>query len=481
MSALELAASIKSGERRAIDVVEETLAAIDQARALGAFAHLCPDLARDQARRIDATDKAELGPLAGVPVPIKDLTNVQGQPCEFGSALMVGHVSSLTDGIVSKLHDAGTITVGKTTAPEFGFPAYSETSIGLPARTPYDTRRSAGGSSGGAAAAVAAGLVPAAHASDGGGSIRIPSACCGTVGLKPSRGVVSPGPYGQPGPGLVTDGVITTTVGDAAAFLDVIAGSGPADTFSRPHDAWRAGETYLSALNKNVGQLRIGILTEPLNVDHVDLHPHALCALQTTAHALESMGHVLDVVSRPITTRQWRSFMPLWTGAAAAMDLSVHQEEMLRPLSRWLREEGKKLSAADYARALSSVQSLGGLISRALTGYDLLLTPTLSGPPPFPSEIVLDDPAADFEAQCRLTPWGSVWNMTGWPSISLPVYRGEVDGVELPFGVMINGLAAGQDSLILSVARDLEEALPWPRVTPIRELRDTPPSVPGRE
>lgn len=469
-TALETARAVRARDVSAREVLEQTLARAEERGSVGAFAHLTGEYAAAQAERIDQliSRGSDPGALAGVPFPIKDLTQVRGLPCEYGSATLVGHVAKVSDGVVLKAEAAGTLTVGKTTTPEFGFPAYTEPVTGPPARTPWDIRRIAGGSSGGAAAAVASGIVPVAHATDGGGSIRIPSACCGTVGLKPSRGVISPGPHATYGAGLTTDGVISRTVADTATFLDVLSGPWPGDAWMPPVDQFRdrAG-SYAGAARSQIHPLKIGFLTEPLNVDSIDLHPQARRAAEILGRALEEAGHHVEPVSRPITSEQWRAFMPLWTGAAAAMDLDEDGESTIVELSRWLREEGQSLTGADYAVAVTEVQRLGQRISGAWQGYDLILTPTLSGPPPFPADIVLSHGRDDFAAQCDLTPWGSVWNMVGWPSITLPVHSAPVDGVTLPFGAMLSGTAPGQDGLLLALAADVERRIPFPGIVPI--------------
>lgn len=466
LSALDLAAAIRAGDVSAHEVLDHTLARIESFPEVGAFAHVTEKLARQQA---DATDaRAAEGaalPFDGVPLPIKDATAVAGQPWEQGAAILVGNVAEQDDGVVTLLKEAGTLMVGKTTAPEYSFPAYTEPEIGAPARTPWDVSRTAGGSSGGAAAAVVTGMVPAAHASDGGGSIRIPAAACGAVGFKASRGVVSPGPAGVSGAGLTTHGVITRTVEDSAALLDVLAVRWPGESYHPPRDeVLDLAGSYLEASRKSTGLLKIGLLLEPLNVDSVDLHPAAEEAALRLAGTLESLGHSVTRVDRPFAPEDWLAFMPLWTGAAAAIPLSKEDEGNVTELTRWLREEGKRLSAADFAVAVSAVQTLARKAAIGWADVDVILTPTLSGPPAFPGDIKLPDGKADFEAQMRFTPWASVWNMTGNASITLPVHRAEVDAVELPFGAMLGAVKPGGDALLLSLARDVEEADPWPTI-----------------
>lgn len=466
MSGLELATAIKNKEVSATEVLDESLEQMYAFPQVGAFAHITEDLAREQAAQTERrVREGQARPFDGVPVPIKALTPVRGQPHESGSRLMVGNIATENDGVVDLLQQAGTLTVGLTSAPEFGFPAYTEPETGPAARTPWDTRRTAGGSSGGAAAAVATGMVPVAHASDGGGSIRIPSACCGTVGFKPSRGVVSPGPTGVSGSGLTTDGVITRTVADSAAFLDVLAKPWPGETYHPPRDPVRdrAG-SYLLATQMPPGLLRVGLLLEPLNLDSVDLHPEARNAALRMSGLLESMGHLVEEVSRPITSDDWLAFMPLWTGAAAGIPLADEDLDKVTELTRWLRSEGLKLSAADYNNAVNSVQRLTRKVANGWNNYDIIITPTLSGPPAFPEEMKLPSGEADFEAQKLFTPWGSVWNMTGNASITLPIHRAEVDGIELPFGAMVGAVKPGGDALLLSIASQIEQADPWPQI-----------------
>src|SRR5690625_1365709 len=243
LSAVELAAAIA---RKEVGAVEVTQQALDRAAELndrvGAFITITPELALEQARAVqravaEADDHAQLPPLLGVPLPIKDLNQVAGVPMTAGSAALRDFVPEEDDGVVTLLRRAGTTMIGKTNTPEFGLPPYTEPDVAPPARNPWDLSRTAGGSSGGAAAAVAAGITPIAHGSDGGGSIRIPAAACGLVGLKPARGRVSPGPLGTDGAALATNGVITRTVADTAAALDILAHHWTGDTYTAPPPA----------------------------------------------------------------------------------------------------------------------------------------------------------------------------------------------------------------------------------------------------
>ncbi len=485
LSAIELATAVRRREVTAADVLARTLeraATVD-----GAFVHLAPEHARAQAQKLDddAAAGAEMPPFAGVPCPVKDLSQVKGLPFAAGSAVMAGHTAEVDDGVATLLERAGTLMIGKTTTPEFGLPCYTEPATGAPARTPWDPRRTAGGSSGGAALAVAAGVVPVAHGSDGGGSIRIPAACCGVVGMKPSRGLVSDGPIGVPGIGLVSHGVLTRTVRDTAAFLDVLSARWPGDAPSPVSGSLLAavdaavvggpsagslpaGErpAYPGEVPPGPRGLRIGVLTEPLNCDDAEIHPEALAAVARASESLRALGHEVLAAPRPMTGADWMSFMPLWSVGAASVPIPPEFESYLMPLTRYLREMGRGFTGAQYAGATAAMQGLTRQIAVAWAGFDAILTPTLSGPPALPEDLQLADPAADFEAQKRFTPWTSVWNMTGAPSISVPLHRADVDGITLPFGVMLGGTAIGQDARLLALAVQLEAADPWPLFAP---------------
>lgn len=472
LGALETAAALRSGELDAREHTEQTLtAAREVGGTVGAFAHVLEDLSRRQAeaaateletaRRTGTLDRlAAERPLLGVPLPIKDLTQIAGEPFEAGSAVLRGNRAEVTDGVAQLLMDAGTVTIGKTSTPEFGMPCYTEPATGAPARTPWDVRRTAGGSSGGAAAAVATGIAPLAHGTDGGGSVRIPAACCGIVGMKPTRGLVSPGPSSGEGMGLVTDGMLARTVRDAALGLDLIAGNRPGDFMPWP----RRGDSYLQACEQEPGHLRIGVLTEPL-ASEAEAHPAALRGVERAVELLRGLGHETTVVPAPFTAQQWRSFMPLWTVGAATIPLGPEQEAELLELTRWLRQQGREYDGVQLAQALAGVQTIARRTGEAFAEFDVILTPALSGPPAFPEELQLPDGADDFFAQCDFTPWTSGWNITGRAAMSVPVHRERLDGVELPFGVQLGATRPGDEALLLSLAAQLEARDPWPRVT----------------
>lgn len=453
-TALALAAAVRAGERTALSVVEDVLALAHALNpTLGAFASICDDHARARASELDAAAAAgRLGaaPMAGVPLPIKDVVEVDGLPFEAGSEALRGNVGRQTDAVAARLVAAGSVTVGKSATPEFGLPCYTEPAGAPAAVTPWDPSRMAGGSSGGAAAAVAAGIVPIAHASDGGGSIRIPASCCGLVGHKASRGLVPTLPTRVPGPGLVTDGVLTTTVADTALGLDVLA----------------PGHHFLAGLDGPIPALRVGVSTTPAICDTADVHRVCIGAVEQVAAMLSDLGHAVVPAPPAFDPARWAAFDAVWTTGAASIPLPPQAEPRLTAMTRWLRDRGRRVSGVEYAAALADIQRLEYDVDQAWAGLDVVLTPTLAQPPAHVGALCdEDDPAADFQAQIEFTPWTSVANLTGRPSLSLPLVRAEVDGGELPIGVLLTGRRGG-DALLLRLAAVLEELAPWPRTAP---------------
>jgi amidase len=466
LDALTLATALRRGDASATDVLEHTLERAERlGPAVGAFVTLTPDLAREQARaaddalvaaRRDGTADA-LPPFLGVPLPIKDLTMVAGVPMAAGSAALQEFVAPVDDGVVTLLRDAGTVMVGKTNTPELGLPPYTEPDVAPPARTPWDLTRSAGGSSGGAAAAVASRIVPVAHGNDGGGSLRIPASATGLVGLKPSRGRVSWGPHAVDGVGLAAHGVLTRTVRDTAAFLDVLAVNRPGDTFVAPGGPGPAG-SYLAACDTPPRSLRVGVLTAPVIADDADVDPACLHAVDHGVALLDALGHDVAEAPVPFPAEDWAAFAALWSVGALSAPVPAEAEGLLTPLTRWLRATGHEQTGLAYAQAFAGMQRLTQRVASVWEPFDVVLTPTLAQlPAPIGSLRDDADPAGDFAAQCRFTPWTCVAKLTGRPSVSLPL--GWTDD-PLPVGVMLTG-RLGDDALLLALSAQLEAADPW--------------------
>jgi amidase len=465
LTALEQAAAVRRREVSSLELTEHYLERTDRLDAtVGAFVTRTDDLAREQARaadeRIASADPDEpLGPLFGTVVPAKDLVFVAGVRCRLGS-VAYDLVPLGDDNVVTRMRQGGLVMTGKTATPEFGLPCYTEPDpeLGPPARSPWDLTRTAGGSSGGAAAAVAAGLASAAHGSDGGGSIRIPASVTGLVGIKPARGRISNGPLRDPVGELPHQGVLARTVADAAALLDVLAGAFPDDPFPAP--PLPSGKTFLAAASRDPGRLRIGRYRTPV-VAETELHPAVVAAYDEASALLESLGHEVVDAAPPFTPAQVPAFEAVWSILALLTPVAAEDEERLMPLTRWLRERGRSVSGIELAGSVSLMRIIARAAIAASAAYDVVLTPTLADLPALVGGLRDDaDPAADFEAQKRFTPFTSPYNMTGQPAMSVPLAWPEVDGVVLPVGVQLVGRPYTEATLI-SLAAQLEQAAPW--------------------
>jgi amidase len=456
--ALAQADALAAGEVGADELIDAALARADEMAQIGAIVRLTEQLARSQASDVPPAGLARTAQtrLAGVPTLVKDLYRVAGQPTGYGTAAFAPVLAELDDNHVRRLRGGHLPIIGASTTPEFGLPCYTEPDAMVPTRTPWDLRYGAGGSSGGAAAAVAAGIVPVAVGSDGGGSIRIPASCCGVVGFKPSRHVVSTGPGPADAAGLVAFGPIGRTVADVAALLDVIAGGMPGDASARPVPA----DGFLAAITSagvRKGRLRIGRqIVGPIDPD-APVHPACLSALDAVCGALSDAGHAIVDIDSPFDRSVIADFETVWSVGAASIDLPAGAEQHLTPLTRYLRAQGRTHTGADHARALAGLSGAARLALDRCADLDLIVSPTLAQPPALVGALRNDtDPAADFAAQKAFTPFTSAHNVTGQPSISIPATV--ADG--LPIGVMIAG-APGADALVLQIAAQLEAQLGW--------------------
>ncbi|MCZ4498316.1 MAG: Amidase [Marmoricola sp.] len=461
LTALEQGAAVAAGDTSSAALVEHYLERAERLNAsLGAFVTFSAEQAR--ARALTVTGD---GPLAGVPTAIKDLNATAGVRTAYGSALLAGYVPEVSDEVVLRIEAAGLVSLGKTNTPEFGSPCYTESAVAPPAVTPWDISRMAGGSSGGAAAAVAGGLVPLAQGSDGGGSIRIPASCCGIVGLKPTRGRISGAPsYGEV-TGLATIGPLARTVRDAAAFLDVMAGRAVGDPFWAPD----AARSFLAACDDDPGRLRIARFSAPVIADTA-VDPDCLRAWEDASLLLESLGHEVVDIDVPMPRDAVPTFETCWavlTGLST-VGLDAASRAQLQPLTRWLGQRGEQVSGPAFGLALGELRRIAARTLQVLAPYDAVLTPTLARLP-LPVGALRDDadPAADFEAQKRFTPWTSMWNVTGSTAVSLPLHHAEAPGSTsgLPVGVML-AAAPGREDLLLGLAAQVEEANPWAGRTP---------------
>ena len=449
LTALEQGELVRGGEISSAELVDHYLDRADRLDSVGAFVTLTPEQARGRAVGLPESSS----PLRGVPTAIKDLNLTAGVRTSFGSPVFADYVPDISDAVTLAIENAGLVSIGKTSTPEFGSPCYTEPEGAPPAVTPWDRTRMAGGSSGGAAAAVAAGLVPVAQGSDGGGSIRIPASCCGLVGLKPTRGRISGYPmYGDP-VGLATAGSIGRTVRDAAALLDVLAGRRAGD----PSWAPPPSSSFLSACDRDPGHLRIARFIEPVIAD-TPVDSECVQAYDDASRLLDGLGHELVDVPVPLPPEAVPVFETCWSVLTALSVVPPDKEHLLRPLTRWLTERGHAVSGPEFGLALGAMRRFAAGALEALAAYDAVLTPTLAAPPlPVGAIRNDDDPAADFEAQKAFTPWTSAWNVTGMPAVSLPLHW-TPDG--LPVGVMLAARPA-EEELLLSLSAQIEAAAPW--------------------
>jgi amidase len=458
LTALEQGELVRRREVSPLELVEHYLERAhrvddDPSTTVGAFVTLTDDLARARAGQLETLERGGSSPLFGVPTAIKDLNLTQGVRTTFGSPVYADFVPDVSDGVTLSLEAAGMVSLGKTATPEFGSPCYTEPEGRPPSVTPWDRTRMAGGSSGGAAAAVAAGLVPVAQGSDGGGSIRIPASCCGLFGLKPTRGRISGAPmYGDP-VGLATAGPISRTVRDAAAMLDELAGRRVGDPSWAPPPLG----TFLAACDRDPGHLRVARFTEPVLLAAA-VDKACLDAVVDASRLLESLGHEVVDVAVPLPREAVPVFETCWSVLTAMSPVPPEQEQLLRPLTRWLTERGRAVSGPDFGLALGELRRVAAAALTALSPYDAVLTPTLAALPlPVGAIRDDDDPAADFEHQKRFTPWTSAWNVTGMPAATLPLGWTD-DG--LPVGVMLAARPA-EEELLLSLCAQVEAAAPW--------------------
>lgn len=457
--ASELAGMVRAGEVSASELVQTSLERIEQLNPqLNAFVEVDGERALAAAAQVQPGDER---PFAGVPIAIKNNRAVQGLRLTYGCSLMAEHVADYDHNVTRRLKDAGFIVVGSTTLPEYGILPVSEARVFGPTRNPWDLERTPGGSSGGAAAAVASGMVPVAHGNDGGGSIRIPAACCGLVGLKPQRGRISAAP--ELGDSLLgIDGVLTRTVADTAAILDVLEGYEPGDATWAPAPA----EPFAVAGKREPGALRIAVTTLPPVADAV-VDPLCAQAVSDAAGLLRELGHTVEEVDPP-----WQvdgvqdlfgavfsihiSLSIAYSGLMAGREPSA---EDMEPMSWAIFSMTNHFNAVQGMAVTTQLEAFTRQLVAFLEPYDVLLTPALAERPlPLGTlDTAAPDPMSTFTRSGLFTPFTPTFNASGQPGISLPLFHGE-DG--LPLGVQLVGRPAGEAGL-LALATQLETARPW--------------------
>lgn len=422
------------------------------------------------------------GLFAGVPMLLKDLAQEQaGHPCTMGSQALRSHIPDRDSEFVTRTREAGLIIIGRTATPEFGLKAITESRLWGPTRNPWDTARTPGGSSGGSGAAVAAGIVPLAGANDGGGSIRIPAAYNGLFGLMPSRGRISAGPHAAEGwTGASSDHVVSRTVRDSAAMLDVLAGSAAGDPFviPKPSAPWR------ELMQESPGQLRIAVFTE--SPYGTEVAPECVEAAEQTARLLESLGHRVEYASPGYDGMALaRCYMALYFGEVSALMAKAREQFAARDddfelETRLLGMLGQAMPLPEYVRRRQQWNEFARALGDFFNSYDLYLSPTTGQ---MPARIGEMETPAHLKLMARLmlslragklvhksgqvdqmvldslarTPFTQLANLTGTPAMSVPLYW-TPEG--LPVGVQL-GAAHGGETRLLQLAAQLEEAAPW--------------------
>lgn len=408
---------------------------------------------------------------SGVPFLIKDLVlQAQGRACEMGSRLGQGLVAPADSDLMQRFRAAGLICLGRTTTPEMGYNIATETVAAGISRNPWDTGRSPGGSSGGSAAAVAAGIVPLAHANDGGGSIRIPAACCGLVGLKPTRGRVPIGPGAADGlGGFGIEFGLTRSVRDAAALLDAVQGAGTGDPYVIPAPS----HPYLAALERPSGPLRIAVSGDAWSGVPVD--PQILAALRATAHACERLGHHVEEAQPTLdaeafaqaNTDLWSAHIAHWVADICAATGRAASPQTLEQATLAIYEHGAALTAVQLLHADDTFNRVNRAFGNFFNDYDLLLTPTTAQ---LPWKVGTHNAQAGSYTARSWTdhvfaeaPFTAVFNCTGQPAISLPLARSDSG---LPIGMQFVA-RFGREDVLLALAAQFEQLLPWPRLAPL--------------
>jgi amidase/6-aminohexanoate-cyclic-dimer hydrolase len=461
--AVGLAGLVAAGAVTPAELLEAALVRVETLNPrLNALVHLQTEVAR----RLIAAGLPD-GPLRGVPFLLKDLgAEAIAFPASNGSRLLADTRYVKDSELYLRLRRAGLVTFGRTTAPEGGIGPATEAAVyGAPTRNPWDLGRTPGGSSGGAGAAVAAGILPAAHGSDGGGSIRIPASCCGLFGMKPTRARLPGGPdAGEGWAGMAIDGFLTRSVRDTAALLDATAGA----DVGAPYWAPPLAGTLPAAISRPPPRLRIAFATTTFADEAID--PECRAAVEAAAALLAELGHTVEealpAVDVMTMMRAWTRIVACGTALWVERKLRARgrplEEGELEPVARGACALAARLSGADYLAAVETIHAFGRDLARFFLGYDALLTATLAEPPALVGRFRhasedFEDYRLGPEGVLPYSPFTALFNASGPPAASVPLHW-TADG--LPVGVQL-ATAFGADELLLALAGELEAARPW--------------------
>ncbi len=403
----------------------------------------------------------------GVPFLIKDLVlHAANIRCDMGSRwihALGGYTSSYDTHLMARFRQAGLATIGRTATPEFGFNITTESLLNGPTHNPWDPARMAGGSSGGSCAAVAAGIVPMAHANDGAGSIRLPAACCGLVGLKPTRGRIPIGPDADEGiSGLGVEFAVTRTVRDCAALLDEVEGPGVGEKYIIP----RPERSYLTQVTNPPGNLKIAYTTAAWSDDQID--SACVASVEATALLLQELGHTVVQDTPEFDCSDFElATLRLWAASMSASIVHIsnaynrHPEEELFESTTWaMYRYGLQMTAHDLLDALATMNHVSRGVGGFFENYDVLVTPTTPTPPALLGIYNANNADLDAAGAMRqllsFATFTAPFNMTGQPALSLPLHEHE----GLPIGVQLVG-RFGDEATLFRLAGQLEEANPW--------------------
>lgn len=464
LDAVALGKLVRDGEITARELYRETRARVEAVNGqINAVVEDLSSIAEDCLTGIESGKLDKQSPLAGVPIFLKALMSaVEGAPLTAASQATRGLIALFDSSVTARLKQAGTVICGMTNSPELGLNTSTESQYYGPARNPWGENLSTGGSSGGAAAAVAAGIVPLAHASDGGGSIRIPSACCGLVGLKPSRGRVSFAPAaGEGWAGMAYVNAVSRTVRDSAAFLDLIAGPEPGD----PYSAQAPARPFLEEVGVEPRPLRIGLCVKSFNGEAVD--PACTAAVREAALRCEELGHEVHEIEPAHDTESfWPTIEPVIAANVAAALTAIGRlrgkavtSDEIECNTAQMREMGEAMTATDYLARVAQMNLISRQVAGLFAKVDIILTPTMAVPEiPLGFLDTRNEDRDVFGAAIRpTTAFTALFNVTGMPAISLPLVWRE-NG--LPIGVQF-AAPGGDEATLIRLASQLETAFPW--------------------
>lgn len=456
-TALDLAAAIRAKEVSPAEVMDGTLSTIARRNpALNAIIWLDEDDARRRAaaatRLVASSDPDDLPPFHGVPIPIKDLYDVAGWPNTYGSNGAPADPVPTSALPVARLEEAGFLLCGRTNSPEFGSVTATENERYGITRNPWNLEHTPGGSSGGASAAVAAGMFTIAHASDGGGSIRIPATCTGLVGLKPARGRVTD--RSTAWEGASTQGVVTRTVADTAAALDVMGRFDPLAWWNAPAPE----RPFAEEVGRDPGRLRVAWATT--GAEGVPTDPECVAAVDKALDALADAGH--EIVEADFDARAEQFIAHFGSVVNAGLSTNPVDWDRVQASNRASHDQAARVSSLEYTQAVDTLQRWTREVNAQWgRDFDLLVTPTMVIQPARAGAVLDDittDPSRVSDTVLASVLFTAMFNMNGLPAISLPVHQAADTG--LPVGAQV---VAGpwQEGLLLRVASQLERVVPW--------------------